>query len=170
MNSQMPQQQFDWNKTKLCAVVAILTLLVGVAMVPPAWWPILFSQPNQSPVGQSPPQPPPNSPVSTPVVNVEQWQSVCGEWVSTTSRKQYNFVCQGKESFEIYEMAAQGLSKTGSGKISPEGGVAAYLLSSPKNRKAHLRLRLSADGRTMAGSWQGDDPRESGRLMFLRIS
>jgi hypothetical protein len=162
MNSQMPQQQFDWNRTKLCAAVAILTLLAGIAMVPPAWWPILFPRPFQSPVT------PPSLP-EPPVSVAEPRQNVCGEWLSATSRKQYNFVCQGKDSFQIYEVTGEGLNKTGSGNMSAGGDVDADLLSSPKNRRAHLRLRLSTDGRTMTGSWQGEDPRESGQLMFHRI-
>jgi hypothetical protein len=156
----MPQQQFEWSKTKLCAAVAILTMLTGMALVPPAWWPILFS-----PHTQNPPPPPPNLPINV----LEPRQNVCGEWLSATSRKQYNFVCQDKDSFEIYETGNQGLNKTGSGKVSAGGDVSADLFSSPKNRRAHLRLRLSPDGRTMDGSWQGEDPRESGQLIFHRI-
>lgn len=165
MSSQMPQQQFDWNKTKLCAVVAILTLVAYLAMVPPAWWPILFPLRPESPVTQNTTTPV----VSHPVAAAEVRQSVCGEWLSSTSRKQYNFVCQGKDSFEIYEVGAQGLNKTGSGKLSPGGDIDADILSTPKNRRAHLRLRLSPDGRTMDGSWQGEDLRESGQLMFHRV-
>jgi hypothetical protein len=178
MSSQPPQTpQFDWTKTQFYAVVALLTMLVGLGiqalLVPPERWHNLFSSPTQGPtqgtVHQSPPSPFSPLPVTGPSISqpVRQ-QNVCGVWLSATSQKRYNFICRGQESFEIYEVGEQGLNNNGSGKLTEEGNVEAGLLLSPKNRRARLKLKLSADGRTLEGTWQGDDPREFGQLLFHR--
>ncbi len=170
MSSQPPQPpQFDWSKTKFYTGVALITMLLGIgiqaSLVPTAWWPILFPAPTERPGPQSSPVPVTIS-SANPLV---RQQNVCGVWLSETSRKRYNFICQAQDSFEIYEISDQGLNKNGSGKLTEDGNIEAEFLSLPKNRRAHLKLRLSADGRKMEGSWQGDDPRESGRLLFHRI-
>ena len=150
MSSQPPTGRFP--RKSLYAAVMLLCALVGtlaqVVVVPPAWnwWP--FKKPVQT------------STTPTP--------DVCGTWVSATSRKRYDFVCQGQGAFVIYEVTDKGISKNGWGRLMEEGNVEADLQSMPKNRKAHLRLKLSTDGRSMEGSWQGDDPREFGQLMFHR--
>lgn len=139
------------SRRTLYASVMLLTAVIGmlaqVIVVPPAWkwWP--YTEVKEQPTLNQ--------------------RNVCGTWVSATSRKRYDFVCLGQGSFEIYEVSDQGLSKNGSGKLI-EDNVEAELLSMPKSRRAHLRLKLSADGLRMEGSWQGDDPRESGQLMFHR--
>lgn len=167
MNSQPSVDSLSGKK--LYALVMLLTALVGalaqVVVVPPAWgwWPYegLKTQTSATP-----------APIPKPAPKTEPLQSqpnVCGTWASATSRKRYDFVCQGQGSFEIYEVSDKGLSKNGSGRLTEEGNVEADILSMPKNRKAHLRLKLSADGRRMEGPWWGDDPRESGQLTFYRI-
>lgn len=167
MNSQPPTDNL--SSKKLYAIVMLLTALIGtlaqVVVVPPTWnwWPYEGSK------VQTPPPPVLTDDRSTPRKDPLQSQpNVCGTWVSATSGKQYDFVCQGQGSFEIYEVSDKGLSKNGSGRLTEEGNVEADLLSVPKNRRARLRLRLSADGRRMEGSWQGEDPRESGQLTFHR--
>lgn len=186
MISQQPQRpDSDWTKTKVYAGVMLLATFVGagvqVLLVPPAWWPI-FRPPNQGqnertaqgPTSQEPEQVPPQQSSPMPVVKqpagqTSPQQKVCGVWLSTTSQKRYNFVCQGNDSFEIYEVTSQGANKNGSGKLTGDGNVEASLLASPKNRWAHMKLRLSDDGQRLQGSWRGDDPRESGQLMFYRV-
>lgn len=181
MSSQQPQRpDSDWTKTKLYAGIMLLATLAGagvqVLLVPPAWWPI-FWPPNQGQnerTAQAQTQTPPQQSHPAPVVDqttVQKppQQNVCGVWLSATSQKRYNFVCLGNDSIEIYEVTSQGTNKNGSGRLTGEGGVEASILSSPKNRWAHLKLRLSADGQRLQGSWRGDDPRESGQSTFYRV-
>ncbi|HEY9405716.1 MAG TPA: hypothetical protein VIQ24_23905 [Pyrinomonadaceae bacterium] len=164
MNSQPPLNNLSSNR--FYAIAMLLAALIGtlaqVVVIPPTWksWP--YEEPKPQPSV---------TPVPTPT-KAETFQSqinVCGTWLSMTSQKRYDFVCQGQGAFEIYEVSDKGLSKNGSGKLTEEGNVEADLLSMPKNRRAHLRLKLSADGRRMEGTWQGEDPRESGQLMFHRV-
>jgi hypothetical protein len=168
MSSQPPQQpQSDWTKGKFYAAVTILTALIGLGiqalLVPPAWWPI-FWPPASGPAPQSSPTPA-TSPSAAPV---PRQQNVCGVWLSTTSQKRYDFICQGQAAFEVYEVTAQGLNKIGSGRLTEDGNVEASLFISPKNRRAYLNLKLSSDGRKLEGTWKGDDPREFGQLQFNR--
>lgn len=165
MNSQPPADNLSNNKVYAVAMLlaAIIGTLAQVVVIPPTWkwWPYEESKAQTS-----------ATPVPTPtpkVVPLQGQTNVCGTWISATSRKRYDFVCQGQGSFEIYEVSDKGLSKNGSGKLTEDGSVEADLLSMPKNRRARLKLRISADGRRMEGSWQGEDPRESGQLMFQRV-
>lgn len=141
------------SRKTLYALVMLLTAVIGalaqVVVVPPAWnwWP--YKQRKEQP----------------PVIQ----RTVCGTWVSETSRKRYDFVCQGQGFFEIYEVSDKGLNKNGSGKLIEGDNVEVELLSMPKNRRAHLKLKLSSDGLRMEGSWRGDDPREYGQLLFHRV-
>ena len=167
MNSQPPLNNLSGNR--FYAIAMLLAALIGtlaqVVVIPPTWkwWPYEETKPQTSVT----PTPTPN--LTDKAGSLQNQTNVCGTWVSMTSRKRYDFVCQGQGAFEIYEISDKGLSKNGSGKLTEEGNVEADLLSMPKNRRAHLRLRLSADGRRMEGSWQGEDPRESGQLMFHRV-
>lgn len=156
------------SRKTLYPAVMLLTALIGtlaqVVVVPPAWnwWPY---EPPKAKTTVTPDTRQPE-PKTNPLPSQH---TVCGAWISVTSRKRYDFVCGGGGSFEIYEVTDKGLSKNGWGKLTEGGAVEADLVSMPKNRKAHLRLRLSPDGRRMDGSWQGDDPRESGNLIFQRV-
>lgn len=166
MNSQPSADSL--SSKRLYAVAMLLAALIGtlaqVVVVPSAlnWWP------NDKPKAQTSATPAPTTISAAKTGPLQSQPNVCGTWVSATSQKRYDFVCQGQGSFEIYEISDKGLNKNGSGKLTEEGNVEADLLSMPKNRRAYLRLRLSADGRRMEGSWQGEDPRESGQLMFHR--
>jgi hypothetical protein len=160
MNYQPTQPPY----ARITVLALFLAAIAQLLLVPPAWkvWP--FTSPTLEPISL-------NSPIPAPTPHVKpltEQESICGMWLSETSRKQYNFVCQGQNLFEIYEVGDQGLNKNGSGKIFEGGDVEADILSLTKNRKAHLKLRLSNDGRKMEGSWRGDDPRESGQLTFHR--
>lgn len=167
MNSQPPADNLSNNKVYAVAMLlaAIIGTLAQVVVVPPAlkWWPYEEQKAQTSATPAPTPNPTPKS------GTLQSQTNVCGTWVSATSQKRYDFVCQGQGSFEIYEVSDKGLSKNGSGKLTEDDSVEADLLLMPKNRRAHLRLKLSADGRRMEGSWQGEDPRESGQLMFQRI-
>ena len=170
MNQQLEQPpQGAWTKTKFYALIVSLAVLIGTLaqalVVPPAWtwWPV--GSPAQEHAVQNS-----ASSVATPSSAPAMGQpNVCGVWRSGTSGKRYNFVCKGQDSFEIYEVSAQGVTKNGSGTLTKESTVEASLLSLPKNRMAYLKLKLSTDGRSMEGSWRGDDLRESGQLVFHRI-
>jgi hypothetical protein len=170
---QPPRPQSDWTRTKMYAVIIAATAIVvaGAAfyqawrLVPPPL------PPHGGPVVQHSPTPavtPSAAPTPSPT-QVARRPNVCGVWLSETSQKKYDFVCQGEDFFEIYEVGEAGANKTGTGKITGEGSVEADLLSLPKKRRAQLKLTLSADGRKLEGSWQGEDPRESGRLMFHKV-
>ncbi len=149
------------------AITMLLAVILGAVaqafMAPPITWLFEKSRGQAAAMPSPTPAPAPNE-TSSP----RSRQNVCGVWVSSTSRKRYDFVCQGQDSFEIYEVSDGGLNKNGAGKLTEDGYVEADLISRPKDRRARLRLKLSADGRTMEGTWQGDDPRESGQLRFHR--
>lgn len=167
MNLQPPVDNLSNTKRYAIAMLlmALISAVAQVVVVPPTLklWPFEESKAQTSATPASTPSPTPQT------VPLQSQSNVCGTWMSATSRKRYDFICQGEDYFEIYEVSDKGLSKNGSGKLTKEGNVEADLLSMPKNRRAHLRLRLSVDGRRMEGSWQGKDPRESGQLMFHRV-
>jgi len=90
-------------------------------------------------------------------------------WLSETSHKQYNFACKGHDSFEIYEISDQGLTKVGTGKIIDDGNLEADFHVLKKKRWAHLQLKLSPDGQKMEGPYHGSDSGEHGWLTFHRV-
>jgi hypothetical protein len=170
---QPPQPQSDWTRTKTYAVIIAVTAIVGAAAAFYQAWRSAqaATPPHGGPLVQHSPTPDATpSPVQSPsAAPVARRPNVCGVWLSATSRKKYEFVCQGEDFFEIYEVGEEGADKTGTGKITGDGTVEADLVSRPKNRRAQLKLTLSADGRKLEGSWRGEDPRESGRLMFQKV-
>jgi hypothetical protein len=173
MTTQLPSRsQSDWTKTKIYAVIIAVTAIIGAgAAFYQAWRLAQAVGLHAGPIVQYSPAPTatPSSVPTTSATLVARQQNICGVWLSATSRKKYNFVCQGEGLFEIYEVGESGASKTGTGKIASDGSVEAALLSLAKNRRAQLKLTLSDDGRRLEGSWRGEDPRESGRLMFNKV-
>lgn len=170
MNQQLRQHpQGEWTKKKFYALILLLAVLIGALaqalVVPPDWKSLSVGSPAQEPAVHNSGSPV-GTPSSAPVVGQ---LDVCGVWLSETSGKRYNFICKGQDAFEIYEVSAQGVAKNGAGTLTQENTVEASLLSLPKNRMAYLKLRLSADGRSMEGAWRGDDPREAGQLIFYRV-
>jgi hypothetical protein len=175
----------DITKHKVYALAILLATIIAaiaqVLVVPPTfvpWWTTKSSnkesigkdQSQAEPSPSTPPTvPPPVAESSPPITPSVTPQDICCVWFSETSRKKYNFVCKGQNSFDIYEVRDQLLTITGSGKIVDDGSIKADILSMAKNRTAHLTLRLSSDRRKIEGSWHGDDPRESGRVVFHKI-
>lgn len=187
-----------WTKREFYAELALLVTIVGAgAGVVSAWRSGTTLSQILAPVRQSPtrtafspssdprtkqyngteasqsstPDSPRNSTqpvVSSPSDIVSRQKQVCGEWLSATSRKLYNFICRGQDSFDIYEISDRGQNKYGTGKITEGGSIEAEILVLPMNRKAYLKLTPSADGRKLEGPWHGDDPRESGLLIFYK--
>jgi hypothetical protein len=179
MSLQPPHDDLTKHKlivvgTLLAALVTALAQVMGVLPALDKWLSeVQVTHNSGGPVG-SPTADPIASPTASPVatstsMTASSRKHVCGAWRSDGSRKQYDFVCNGPNSFEIYEVSGQALNKNGSGKLTEEGDIEADLTSFPKNRKAYLKLSVSADGQKLEGTWRGDDPRESGRLMFRRI-
>lgn len=156
--------QRDWSKTRIYAAIMIAAALVQIS----TWkgWPFNRSEAvppdNQEQITQGT-VPPIAGPSTNPS---DKKQGICGGW--HTAHRQYNFVCQGQTSFEIYEGGDQGMIRRGSGRITSSGAIEADLFSSAKNRTGHLILNLSADGESLEGPWHGDDPRETGRLEFRK--
>lgn len=167
MNSQPPTNNLSSSRRYAVAMLlmALISAVAQVVVVPPTWkwWPYEESKAQTSATPTPTPSPTPKT------APLQTQANVCGTWVSMTSQKRYDFVCQGQGSFEIYEVSNRGLNKNGSGRLTEDGNVEADLLSMPKNRRAHVKLKLSADGRRMEGSWRGEDPRESGQLTFHRV-
>lgn len=96
-------------------------------------------------------------------------QTLGGTWKSDTSGKIYVFRCTDKSSFILLEkQSEQAFTNAGYGKISAES-VNAILLSQEKNRLASIVLSLSPDGKTLAGTFHGEDPHEAGSLQFHKI-
>jgi hypothetical protein len=174
---QPPNLGRNWSGHIIVVLIMLFLMLAGVIVgalqiqkLPPSWWP--WGGTNNSnrgfvEIGPSPT--PKNSPTVTPSA-AAPLPSVCGLWQSETSGKKYNFICQGQSFFEMYEVGAdQGLTKVGSGNVNGDS-VEADFFSLTKGRSAKLKLRLSADGRKLEGTLQGNDPRESGWLTFHKIS
>ena len=149
-----PQPYAGWT---LFAV--FIGALATALLVPPAWQQVELLKEKQRD-SEVKPVPPAPAAVGT---------TVCGVWRSETSNKLYKYDCLNKSVFDVYELRGKVLDRTGSGQITEEGTVEADIVSMPKNRRARLWLRLAPDGRTMSGSWRGDDPQESGALVFYRI-
>lgn len=158
----------NWSTTNTYAALILLIGVIGAgAAVYSAYLPKKNSQEPPSIGSASPISNPPATPLpATPSVDQP---NICGVWLSETSHKQYNFVCKEHDSVEIYEIGNQGLTRVGAGKISGDGNLEADFHVLTKDRWAHLQLKLSPDGQTMEGSYQGRDQRESGRLTFHRV-
>jgi hypothetical protein len=173
MTTQQPSpSQSYWTTSKPYAVLTVLAALVAAGAAFYQAWKLAPTPPSiQEQIVRDSPKPV-ATPLAVPTPSatpIARRQNVCGVWLSITSQKKYNFVCNDQGLFEIYEVSENGSNKTGTGKITDDGSVEADLLSLAKKRKAQLKLRLSADGRMMEGSWRGDDPRESGRLTFQKV-
>lgn len=169
------------TRTKQYAVTMLLvTILAAVAqllVLPPTWLTFWASNPSiQNPVGptSAEAQPTVSSPPSHAVATLPSGRDaltsklVCAEWLSESSGRRYNFICQDQTSFDIYENRGGLLTKVGSGRLVEDGSLEADIRVAEKDRLAHLRLRLSSDGQKIEGSFHGDDPRESGHLVFHR--
>jgi hypothetical protein len=113
------------------------------------------------------------SPSNAPVLPVQgrtfNPQEDCGLWRSETSEKQYTFICQNENRFDVYVSDPnEGLVKVGTGRFE-KANVEADVYVKSKNRSAHLSLKLSDDGKTLEGIWTGLDPREYGRIRFRKV-
>jgi hypothetical protein len=188
----------EWTVYAVITLLFLLISAASQALlVPPAWWklPQNTSQ-TQEPVAQSPTQPvadpsspsreatepkrldsekpaanpPANQPSANPPAPPHAKRSdVCGAWLSETSQKQYDFVCHGQGTLQVRQVSGAGLKNTGVGTFTDDGRIEADLMILPKNRTAHLSLKLSPDGQKIVGVWHGDDHDEHGDLTFRRV-
>lgn len=172
---QPPRQGRDWSGHIVIVLLMLLLALAGVIVGAmqvqrlPTWWPWGTDNTNRVLEEVSPTPTPKSSPVATPLPVISQ-SSVCGIWLSRTSGKRYNFICQNQNFFELYEVGSdQGLTKVGSGTVNGDA-IEVDFFSTIKRRSAKLKLTLSADGQKLEGTMQGNDPRESGWLTFQKIS
>lgn len=164
------------NYRRNMLIIAAIGAVSSALLVFPAWWSGVFNPrpptgntsstiahapPSPSPITRPTEEPTPTKPISR--------ATVCGQWRSVSSQKNYNFICQSQSSFEIHEMSSGIQTNTGSGSVGPNGEVQANMQIAKKDRIAHLRLQLSSDGQTLVGSWYGDDQREAGTLSFQRM-
>jgi hypothetical protein len=177
------KSQSEWT------IYAVITLvLLSIGAISQAFQSFKNPSQTQNPVTQNP-SPPVASPtplshkviepkrpepeqpiVSVPSPTPKRRSDICGVWVSATSQKQYEFVCQEPDVFQVRQINGQGLKNRGSGKVTEDGKIEADLFILPKERTAHLSLQLSPDGQKIEGTWHGDDPKiESGQLTFHRI-
>ncbi len=171
------------------AIIMLLVLFIGAVsqalMVPPAWKPKEGPSQTHKSVVQNPVPPvaslpshevvershrEPERPVaSPPSPSLTRRSDICGVWVSATSQKQYDFVCQEQDTFQVRQISGQGPKNRGLGKVTEDGKIEADLIILSKDRTAHLSLQLSEDGQKIEGTWRGDDPIESGQLTFYRV-
>jgi hypothetical protein len=174
---QPPKHGKDWSGHIIVVLLMLLLMLAGVIVgalqiqkLPPPWWPWGTSNPDNRGLVEVEPTPTPKSSPGITPSPVAPQSSICGLWQSETSNKRYNFICQSQNFFEIYEVSGdQGLAKVGSGTFYGDNIEADYF-SITKGRSAKLKLKMSADGRKLEGPLQGKDPRESGWLIFHKIS
>lgn len=150
-------------------IIGGITALATLLMVPPAWWSsVLKDLFTASPPPAPAPVTRPTDPAAASVPPVAS-STVCGRWRSSTSQKNYLFVCKGESSFQIREISGDDQANAGAGNIRQNGKVEADLLIAKKDRTAHLRLQLSDDGQRLVGTWYGDNQNESGTLSFYRV-
>lgn len=158
----------DITKHKVYAlIILVATILAAVAqalVVPPSWLTLWATQ-SQNKETIKDPAPVEASPSAPPITT----QNVYGVWLSEKSKKKYQFIYHDQNTFVIYEVGDRVLNEVGSGKIDADGSIEADILAKKKGRKAHFRLKLSPDGKKIDGSWKGDDPRESGSIVFVKI-
>src|SRR5947207_592939 len=108
----------------------LLILFIGAVsqalLVPPAWQPKENQPQTQKPVVQNSAPPVASTPLLSreavepkrleseqPVANIPspshtKQNDVCGVWVSATSQKQYDFVCQERDVFQVRQINGQG--------------------------------------------------------------
>lgn len=177
--SSQPQSK-DLSKHRGYLIATLITAVVAAIAQALGLLPLYKIYPTETPINTPgveisvPPSvepPPTQNPPNTnpPTTQSLMLQNLCGGWFSETSQKRYDFVCQAQAYFDIYDVTDQGRNKVGSGKMLEGGTIEANILVLKKNRIAHLTLSISADGRKMNGSWQGNDPREFGKITFHKI-
>jgi len=155
----------------LTLILLFIASIAQVLQVPHSisqWLRSLNTQQDQL-ISQVSPVPDP-APVPAPVVEKKShYQDMCAEWISSNSQKPYDFICTGPSTLDVHEASNGQINKIGSGRIVTGGRLEAVVVSPTKNRKGYWELQLSPDKSTMAGTWHGDDPRESGRLEFRKL-
>ena len=164
----------DWTKTRTYASLALLATFItagaaGLTAISRSFWPERPAIQDQSAIQDQQREKAPSQARD----NALQ-QMVCKEWSSATSGKRYNFVCNGADSIDVYEVTSQGNKKVGAGKFTSDRRVEVELMVQPNNkraplRRAHLNLTPSPDGKKLEGPMKGDDPREVGQLTFNTV-
>ena len=164
MNSQPPSPgRTEWTGyATLTLILVFVGALAEALQVPQSLNEFFNKIKNPEEVISKEIPPPPHSPL--PVIQTE----VCAHWSSENSSRQYSFICVGAENLDIYEVNNGRLIKIGSGRFS-DGKINAEVVSLTKNRRGYWQLELSSDKTTLEGSWQGDDPRESGNLKLRKV-
>ena len=155
----------DWTKTRTYAGLALLaTFITASAAGFTALSRLLGPDPPSAPVEKA----------LSPAKDDALQQRVCKKWSSLTSKKRYDFVCNGPDSLDVYEITSQEKRKVGFGKLTADKRVEVELMVQPNNKRAPLRrarlsLTPSPDGKRLEGSFSGDDPREVGQLIFNAV-
>jgi len=160
----------DWTKTRTYASLALLATFITAAAA--GLTALSRSFPPEQPV--IPVQQEVKTLPSPPAKDDSLQRTVCKEWSSATSKKRYNFVCNGPGSIDVYEVTSQGTKKVGFGKFTADRRVEVELMVQPNNkraplRRAYLNLIPSSDGKNLEGPLTGDDPREVGQLTFHAV-
>ena len=166
----------DWTKTRTYASLALLATLItaaaaGLTAISRSFPPERPATPNQQEVKTST-TPAPAAP--PPARDDSLQRTVCKEWSSATSKKRYNFVCNGPGAIDVYEVTSKGTRKVGFGNFTADRRVEVELMAQPNNkraplRRAYLNLTPSQDGKKLEGPLTGDDPREVGQLTFHAV-
>lgn len=180
---QAPQR--DWTKTLPYAFLVLLATLTSAGVgayatiisihvsrqqrEAPGPTPSPTPTPTASP--SATPEPSPRNPITTS--DLARQQKICSEWISSSSGKRYNFVCRGRDTFEVYVVGVHGSERIGSGTILEDNSVESDVKISPRNKQAlprnsHWKLKPSADGKKLEGVHSGDDPRETFPLRLRR--
>lgn len=173
MKTQEQPIAIDWTKTRTYASLVLLATFItagaaGLTAISRSLWP---ERPVTGAADQNQQSP---KAAPSPARDEALQRTVCKEWSSATSTKRYNFVCNGTDSIDVYEVTSQGYKKVGSGKFTADRRVELELMVQPNNkhaplRRAHLNLTPSSDGKKLEGPLKGDDPREVGQLTFNAV-
>jgi hypothetical protein len=162
------QQRSEWTGYATLTIILVFIAAIAQALQVPhslTQWLRSVHTPEAA-IAQGPPPVVASPPATRTTV---RQPGMCAEWLSVRSRKRYDFICAGADTFDVYETNNGQLNKIGSGRVLADGHLEAELVSTTKNRKGYWNLELSSDKNAMEGTWHGDDPRESGRLQFSKL-
>jgi hypothetical protein len=169
-------------------IIALLTFLSGLALVPPAWWNMQGLRDRvclwtgafcEAPEEAGKKQPEPTRPEQSVPKSLEHERllaTVPGLWQSGKSGKRYLFSATAvPEVFDVYtDQPNASPVKIGSARITGDYLDVTLNITIAKGdrsatRVAVLRLALLQGGQTLDGSFKGMDTREAGPVTFWKV-
>lgn len=183
---------------RLKLLIAFLTMLAAVAVIPPAWWNMeglraricattgLFCEASSTQEGQqgadetpaagTDKQPSNIPPVKELSSHERLLKVVPGLWQSRKSAKRYLFTpATSPDTFDVYaDQPGASPIKIGTARIIEDYLEATVNITVERNgrratRVAVIRLTPLQDGREMQGSYNGLNSKENGSATFIKV-